>query len=120
LDLEYTIDNKKWKENISVLRLKGQLDRAFHPEMDDALQAIIDGGSRFFAVDLTDLEYMSSAGIAALVNLRGKLERVTGDLCFFAANGRVNKVLDVMGMKRAYTFYDDEAAAEAGFLVEVL
>jgi anti-anti-sigma factor len=115
LELDYTINAEQWKEKVCVLRLSGQLDKAFQPEMDDAIQSAIDGGLRNFAVDLSGLEYMSSAGIASLVNLRGKLDRVTGDICFFAQNGRVNKVLEVMGIKRACTFYDDENTARQAF-----
>ena len=115
MDLNYTIREQPWKATVAVLKLSGQLDRAFQPEMDDAIQAVIDKGARYFAVDLGELEYLSSAGIASLVNLRGRLERVTGDACLFGANARVSKVLDVMGMKRACPYFDSEEDARQNF-----
>lgn len=116
MDLSYTIDKEEWNEKVAILRLVGQLDRAFHPEMEDALQSVIDSGYRHIAVDLEKLEYLSSAGIAAMVNLKGKLDRVTGSLCFFAPTPRVSKVLDVMGLKRVYPFYETADDAKENFL----
>ena len=115
MNLEYTIEIQEWSKKTGVLILSGQLDRAFQPAMDDEIQQQVDSGIRFWAVDLSGLEYLSSAGIAAMVNLKGKLDRVTGQMCFFAPTDRVNKVLEVMGLKRAYPFYDDENSAREAF-----
>ena len=115
MELEFKLDKEQWQQKTAVLRLGGHLDRAFQPEMDDQIQSAIDGGFRFFAIDLEGVEYVSSSGIAAMVNLKGKLDRITGNLCLFSASPRVEKVLDVMGLKRAYSFYENEAQAKEVF-----
>ena len=115
MDLKYEISEAQWKGPVTILSLEGQLDRAFQPDLDDSVQSTISGGARFWAVNLAGLESLSSAGISSLVNLKGSLDRVTGNLCFFGASPRIDKVITAMGLKRLAEFYETEDAAKTVF-----
>lgn len=51
-----------------VLRLHGELDMATSALLDEAFAAAFDGGTQAMVVDLADLSFLDSTGIAALLS----------------------------------------------------
>ncbi|GAA2699303.1 STAS domain-containing protein [Micromonospora olivasterospora] len=82
----------------ACLRLAGELDMSSAPELNAALDRLTDEGERHLLVDLSELTFCDSTGIAAFVRgdnratARGGWLRVTG------ATGRVERVLRITGL----------------------
>ncbi|NWG06981.1 MAG: STAS domain-containing protein [Chloroflexi bacterium] len=51
---------------VAVIRLDGQLDGQSYQELIDKAKALYESGARDFLIDMTDLTYISSAGLVAL------------------------------------------------------
>jgi len=51
---------------VTIIRLDGQLDGQSYTQLIDKARDLFNDGARDFLVDLTDLTYISSAGLVAL------------------------------------------------------
>jgi anti-anti-sigma regulatory factor len=54
------------KVDVTVLRLEGELDGQTYESLIARVKDVYNAGSRNFLIDLTDLTYISSAGLVAL------------------------------------------------------
>jgi anti-anti-sigma factor len=92
-------------DGIVVLRASGKLDGAVGEEV---VRLAADAAGALVLV-LADVVYISSSGVAALVNLalRGNLRVVKAPDC-------VRAVLELAGVDQLFKLFDDEAAAVRG------
>jgi anti-sigma B factor antagonist len=92
--------------------LRGELDLATAPELEDVLTERIDQ-SQEVVVDLRSLEFMDSSGIRVLVAAHARAGR-TGTRVFIvrpAPESAVGKIVDVSGLDRELNILDDPAQA---------
>ena len=79
-----------------ILALHGDLDMASAPGLADVLKEI--AGSTV-VVDLSDLTFMDSSGISALVVARNQMEAEgKGDLVVTRPEGILRRVLEIVGL----------------------
>lgn len=64
--MNITISKAMGRVQVSVIRIEGQLDGQSYMELIDKAKALYGEGARDFLVDLTDMTYISSAGLVAL------------------------------------------------------
>jgi anti-anti-sigma factor len=82
------------ERGVTALVLRGELDLATASEIEDAARAAGLGGH--LVLDLRGLEFVDSAGLAALVRLEREARAGGGGLsCLVAPGGHVRRVLDV-------------------------
>ena len=75
--------------DIVSIALIGELDMADAPELRGKLRATVEDPSRpVFIVDLTDLEFIDSSGIAALLEAANALKERDGSELIVAGSGR--------------------------------
>ena len=96
---------------VVVFKVKGRLDALTSPDFEAKCLQWIDGGDSRFAVDLGELEYISSAGIRAILLVTKKLKSLEGELVFASISGMVEKVFNIAGLPALFTMYPtlDEA-----------
>jgi anti-anti-sigma regulatory factor len=64
--MKITLSKEVGRVDITVLRLEGQLDGQTYQSLIEKAREIYKAGSRNFLVDLSELTYISSAGLVAL------------------------------------------------------
>jgi anti-sigma B factor antagonist len=103
----------------AVVALRGELDVADAVAVAAALTAVAAREPRII-VDLSDLEFIDSSGVAALACGRRQAWRVGGDLVLAAAQGEVMMVLAITRLIDAFCVYAtvEEAARKVGQLRE--
>lgn len=101
------------RDEAIVVRLEGSLDTGTAPVAQERLTGVVDSGASLVIVDLTALDFMSSAGLRVLLATAKKL-RPAGVLRLFGLNPAVREVFDVSGFSMIFPLFDDEAAALAG------
>ena len=122
------------KDNLVILRLKGELDSNSVAEFDNELSVIMEDEPSHILIDLSDLEFMSSAGVRALNTLYYQLHP-TGSaeekkaisqgiragtyeaphLKLLDPTERVIHVLRMSGLDMYLGVYNDEGEAIAAF-----
>ncbi len=87
-----------------TVRLHGELDVATVPSVSEAIESTIDHRPSGLVVDLEDLSFMDSSGIALLVQLANRAESVR----VRNPSPNVRRVLEVTGLARHFGLGDSE------------
>ncbi|HAS82773.1 MAG TPA: hypothetical protein DCS43_08910 [Verrucomicrobia bacterium] len=103
------------KNGITIMEAAGRLDSDSAPETGKRLAELIDGGIRQFVLDLSALDYVSSAGLRVLLNAARGAQKAGGRLVLAAASPQVKQVLDMVGFGAIIPVFDTTAAGCASF-----
>lgn len=97
-------------EGLLVLALNGRLDSSTAPEFERRLNALIERGETRIAIDFAALEYISSAGLAALLGATKILRARKGDIVLSGVNDRIRQVFQMSGFVSLYRIFPNIAA----------
>ncbi len=75
--------------------MKGRLTFADYSSFREITQIVTDNKSKCCLFDLTELEFIDSAGLGMLLIARDKLQSVNGNVILKGAQGQVKKMLDL-------------------------
>lgn len=106
------IQTKK-EANATVLTLSGRMDAVTAPEFESAIKQLIEDKIISFVVDFQGLDYISSAGLRALLATAKLLKGKGGQLRFANITGTVKEVFDISGFGSIFQMHDSVAAALA-------
>lgn len=98
-----------------IVRLKGELDQHYaaglRTDIDSQAARL---GVRKIIFDFTRVGFMDSSGIGVLMGRYRLMQSVGGSVCAFGASPRLDKLIEMSGIKRIITVYADEATALGG------
>ena len=103
------------EKGISVYVLDGRIDTQGAVDVDLALQAAASGGKHKMALDMTDVGYISSAGLRTMADVLTRNREAGGDLKLVALNRKVLRVFRIIGFDKFFSIYDTLEAALADF-----
>jgi len=101
--------------NIAVITVSGRVDSATAPELESRLRAAVDSNHTQIVLDLKNVEYMSSAGLRAMVSTLKAVKRVNGDLRIASPSPRVEEVLRLAGLTSIFSIHPTQEEAVASF-----
>lgn len=84
-------------EGVTVFAVSGRLGTLSSGELIESLAGAIAGGTRRIVLDLSDVDYVSSAGLLALEAIMGRLLVAHGDLVLCGLTEPVRMALDLAG-----------------------
>ncbi|MDZ7360655.1 MAG: STAS domain-containing protein [candidate division KSB1 bacterium] len=100
---------------ISVLRLKGYLDAHTAPELESALQKLIDEKRLKIVVNFKELTYISSAGLGVFMGFIEEVRSGGGDIKLTDMSQKIYRVFDLLGFPTLFEISSDEGLAIANF-----
>lgn len=80
------------------IKLKGRMDATWSDHVARALSECVRGGQHSIAVDMAEVDYISSAGIRILVLYARQLKGIQGRFVVVNASHNVRKVLELAGL----------------------
>jgi anti-sigma B factor antagonist len=109
------ITNQEFK-HCDLLKIKGRVDSATAPEFTRALEKINNDGRFKIALDMSELEYMSSAGFRALLATQRNCKRYNrGELVLVQVPDRIREALELAGFTELFKTFDDPLEAVGNF-----
>lgn len=105
---------EKTTENHSeVLSLYGEVDASNSVILDEAIQELVDSGSKSILIDGKNLEYISSAGLGVFMSYLEDFQEngISMKICDLVP--RVFEVFKILGLDQLIPIYKDRAAAFA-------
>ena len=94
-----------------ALTVSGELDMATAPELRERLGAALDAGVTRIVVDLREVTFVDSVGLAAVLHARSRL-LADGRLALVVVpDSYAQLVLEIAGMPRALAIFEDPDAA---------
>ncbi len=103
------------RERTTVVSIDGSVDGMSGGDLVAALREQITGGSPRLVGDLAGVDYMSSAGLRALLESVKEARQHGGDLRLAAVRPEVLRVLDLSGFTSILQVFRDVDAAVASF-----
>lgn len=95
----------------TVLAARGRIDSMSAGHLGEALNSEIASGKTLLVLDLSGVDYMSSAGLRELVNALKKVKRVNGDLRLAQPSRRVREVMEMAGLDTIFLIFETSAEA---------
>jgi len=77
--------------------LSGELDTAAAPQVEQALQPLLDSKGKEIVFDCTELEYISSSGLRVLLGILKQAQSVGSRVVLKNVNEVIRDVLDISG-----------------------
>ncbi len=99
----------------SVIAVNGRVDSSTAPDLEGALKKLVEANKIKIVLDLKSVEYMSSAGLRAMVSTLKAVKRVNGDLRLASPSPRVEEVLRLAGLTSIFSIYGSRELAVASF-----
>ena len=85
---------------ILVVELKGALNSHCAPDVRKWFETQVVRGSIYIAIDLLDVEYISSMGISSLLELHSLVKQAQGYLVLFNANNEIKNVFNFLKLDK--------------------
>ncbi|HEY1797886.1 MAG TPA: STAS domain-containing protein [Stellaceae bacterium] len=98
--------------DVAIFRLSGRFDSAAAGFAEGGLGSAVTGTPRL-VLDLSGLDYISSAGLRVILVLARKVQQAAGKLALFGLRPTVREVFTVSGFDTIISIQPDAAAALA-------
>jgi anti-anti-sigma factor len=108
--MEFAVDRDG---DVVIVKLTGRLDSAAAAGAEEKLGATLGGGTPHLAIDLSGLDYISSAGLRVLLVLAKKVQTAKGKVALCSLVPNVREVFTVSGFDSIFSIQPDTAAAIA-------
>ncbi len=100
---------------VSVIQPDGRIDTLAAEQLDQVLQTAVAEGHSSLVVDMSKVEYISSAGLRSLAAVLVMCRDEGGDMKLAALNERVTRVFKIIGFDLLMSVTDTPEAAIAAF-----
>ena len=94
-----------------ILRIDGRLDAASAPILERKINSLITEDHSFLILDLSRVDYLSSAGMRVLLSTTKKLKVQEGELVIFGVNEDVMEVIKMAGFDKILRIFSSEKEA---------
>lgn len=100
-----------------LVSVGGRIDSATAPDLEKTLLGLIESGQKNIVINLKDTEFISSAGLKALLSALMKVRKSipSGDVVISEIRPQLRESFDLVGFDRLFTFYDEDLHAVASF-----
>jgi anti-anti-sigma factor len=97
----------------TVVRLEGRIEGQTAPAVEAELRPLIVSSSVRLALDLSQVDYVSSAGLRVFLSLFRECQAQPDRFILVAPKAAVREVLDISGFSTILTLVDSEEALPA-------
>ncbi len=96
--------------NRRVVHLAGEIDLEHAPQVRKVLLGAVEEG-RMILVDMAEVEYIDSSGIACLIEALQKARAISADLALIAVNPQAMRVLALARLDTVFAIHNDLTSA---------
>ena len=102
---------RKDLNEVSIVYLKGFLDAHTAPDFEKTLQSLVDDNRIHIVVNLSGLNYISSAGLGVFMGFIEDIRNKGGDIKLAELTEKVFRVFDLLGFPLLYDIFQKEDEA---------
>lgn len=103
------------KETVTLVEVSGRVDSMSANQFGSGLLTQIDEGKVQLVLDLSSVDYMSSAGLREIVTTLKKAKKASGDLRLAQPSQRVREVLEMAGLDTIFKIFSTQDEAINSF-----
>ena len=84
-------------EKAQIISLQGQVNSSNAATVESEVLAVVQGGAKNVLLNMTELSYISSAGLRVVLVLAKRLKQAGGKLVIYGMQPHVREVFDISG-----------------------
>ena len=107
--------NQLQEDEVTIIAIEGSVDALTVEQLTQVLDAAIGDGHVEIVGDLSAVDYMSSAGLRAVLNTLKACRKAGGDFRLAAPMDGVRSLLDISGFSNIVQIFDEVDAAVESF-----
>ena len=111
-DLNISVESFK---RVELVKVAGRVDSSNATQLDKKLKELQDNGRYKLVLELSEVNYMSSAGLRTMVAAVRECKKHRGDVRLANVSERVAEVLKLAGLNAIFQVYDDKTSAVGSF-----
>lgn len=110
------IDVKNYKR-CHLVNVSGRVDSATAPDLEERLLELVAAGNGNLVIDLSDVGYISSAGLKALLHaqIRAREKFPQGEVKLSAVPAKLRETLELVGLHHVFKICEDTTEAVGSF-----
>ncbi len=97
-------------DGVFLIKVNGEIDASSSIHLDNALQKAMEASDRIL-VDLSNLEYISSAGLGVFISYIEELKKQATKMVLFGMQEKVKQVFEILGLSNLITISETEDKA---------
>ena len=99
-----------------LVTVSGRIDSYSAPQLAEVLDGLLDKGRYKIVLDMSGVEFMSSAGLRVLISTQKSCKKhKNGELVLAAVPERIQNAFDLAGFTPLFSMYDDTMDAVGHF-----
>jgi anti-sigma B factor antagonist len=110
---------EKIENGVDVFALEGEIDLHFGPVLRTMLQGKLKGRCPALVLDFSDVEFIDSRGIAAIIEYHRDCVEFGGKIALAALNPTVKPIIDIVRLETVMPIYESVAQATAAMKPDV-
>ncbi len=92
---------------VDIVTVNGRIDSATAPEFDNTLKGLLEHGRKKIVLDFTGLDYISSAGLRAMLSALKSAKNGGGNVVLVKTNERIRDTLTLVGFHTLFLQFDN-------------
>jgi anti-sigma B factor antagonist len=101
------------RAGVTVVKARGRLDAASSGMFAERLGGLVSGAQPRLVIDFAEVDFVSSAGLRAVLILVKKVKAANGMFALCAVQGPVREVLDITGFTTMIAIHPELSSALA-------
>ncbi len=102
----------EYKDDAMIVRLSGELDQHYATHLRAHIDTqVAHRGIHKIIFDFSNVGFMDSSGIGVIMGRYRLMQAVGGKVCAFGISPRLDKLIEMSGIKRIVSVYADEQSA---------
>lgn len=99
----FTIQKEKLPNGVICVTVSGFLDAYTYQQFEKTLNDLFQNSVYRLIVDLSNLQYISSAGAGVFIGALGQVQENNGDIVLVNPTDNVKQTFDLIGISQMYT-----------------
>jgi anti-sigma B factor antagonist len=101
-------------KRVELVRVSGRIDSSNAAQFDNVLKEIVERKHNV-VLEMSGIDYISSAGLRAMISLLRECKKHKGDVRLANPSERVVEVLALAGLDSLFEVYENDTAAVGSF-----
>lgn len=110
--MNISIENK---DEISIVRVNGEITFSTSGDLRKKLLELVDKGSKKIILNIGGVDYIDSSGMATMVEILQKIKSEGGHLVLCKVKDKVKDILEMVKLRDLFEMFDTEEEAIEGF-----
>ncbi|HSM58638.1 MAG TPA: STAS domain-containing protein [Candidatus Sulfomarinibacteraceae bacterium] len=102
-------------KRVDLITVSGRVDSSTAHELEEALENCISDGRHNLVLEMSGVDYLSSAGLRALVAALRASKKRGGDVRIANPSERVSEVMSLAGLDALFETYEDVTVAVGSY-----